>query len=69
MNWLWIILVVAGITAVLAYFGEQDKGEKGKAAVSGAIAGGMGCGYLILQVLIGLLGIWLLFKLGGWLFG
>jgi hypothetical protein len=69
MNWLWIILVVAAIAGIIAYIGEKDKNEKGQAALGGAIAGGMGCGYLIMQVLIGLAAIWLLFKIGGWLFG
>lgn len=69
MNWLWVILIVAGIAGAIAYFGEHDEKEKGKAAVGGAIAGGFGCGYLILQILLGLFALWLLFKLGGWLFG
>lgn len=69
MNWFWVILIVAGISGVVAYVGEQDKKEKGKAAVGGAIAGGFGCGYLILQILLGLFVIWLLFKMIGWLFG
>lgn len=69
MNWLWVILIVAGIAAVLAYIGEQNEDEKGQAAVSGAFVGGMGCGYLILQILFGLFVFWVLFKLGAWLFG
>lgn len=69
MNWFWIIIIVAGIAGVIAYIGEQDKKEKGQAALGGAIAGGVGCGYLILQVLFGLAALWLLIKLGGWLFG
>lgn len=69
MNWVWIILIVAGIAGVIAYVGEQDKKEKGKAAVGGAIAGGFGCGYLILQVFLGVFVIWLFFKLAGLLFG
>lgn len=67
MNWLWVILIVASIAGVIAYVGEKDKKEKGQAALGGAIAGGMGCGYLILQVLFGLVVLWLLIKLGGWL--
>ncbi len=69
MNWLWVILIAAGITGVIAYFSEQNDDEKGQAAVSGAFVGGMGCGYLILQILFGLFVFWLLFKLGAWLFG
>lgn len=30
MNWLWIILVVATIAGVIAYFGEHDEKEKGQ---------------------------------------
>jgi hypothetical protein len=69
MNWLWVILIVAGIAGVIAYVGEQDKKEKRQAAVGGAIAGGIGCGYLILQVLFGVFALWFLFKLAEWLFG
>ena len=69
MNWIWVILIAAAITGAIAYFSEQNKDEKGQAAVSGAFVGGMGCGYLILQILFGLFTFWLLFKLGAWLFG
>lgn len=68
MNWLWVILVVATIAGVLGYFSEQNKEKKGEAAVESAMVGGIGCGYLILQILIGLAGLWFLIKLAGWLF-
>jgi hypothetical protein len=68
MNWLWVIIVVAVIGAVLAYMGEKNKDEKANAAVSGAITGGLGCGYLILQILLGLAGLWILIEIGRWLF-
>jgi len=43
-------------------------GSKGDAAQAGAGAA-MGCGYVILQIFFALLGLFLLFKIGAWLFG
>lgn len=68
MNWLWVIIVVAAIGAVLAYWSEKNKEEKANAAVSGAITGGLGCGYLIIQLLLGLAGLWIVIEIVRWLF-
>lgn len=69
MNWLWVIIVVAVIAAIFGYFSEDQESERGKAALGGAIAGGIGCGYLILQILLGVAVLWGIFMLFGWLFG
>ncbi len=67
MNWLWVILIVAVIGGIIGYFSSnKDRGEN---AMQGALVGGMGCGYIILQIFIAILGIWILFKVGSWLFG
>ncbi|HPT72804.1 MAG TPA: hypothetical protein PLE74_11060 [Candidatus Cloacimonadota bacterium] len=66
MTWLWVILIVALIGGLIGYF-SSDK-NKGENALGGAVAGGMGCGYIILQIFLALVGIWLLIKLGSWLF-
>jgi len=67
MTWLWVILIVAAIGGLIGYFSsDRDRGEN---AVQGALAGGMGCGYIILQIFLAILGFWILFKVGSWLFG
>lgn len=64
MTWLIVILVVAGIGGILGYFNSGNS----EGAVAGAAGAGMGCGYLILQIFLALLGFWVIFKLGSWLF-
>lgn len=66
MIWLWVILIVAAIGGLIGYFSsDHDKGEN---AVEGVLVGGIGCGYIILQIFLTILGIWILFKVGSWLF-
>lgn len=65
MNWIWVIIAVAIIGGIIGYMRSGKKED----AVSGAIGAGMGCGYIILQIFLALLGIWILFKIGSWLFG
>lgn len=64
MTWLIVILVVAGIGGILGYLNSGSS----EGAVAGAAGAGMGCGYLILQIFLALLGFWVIFKLGSWLF-
>ena len=56
----------------IGYFSSKD-GERGEnaaaGAVAGAMAGAMGCGYVILRIFLFGLGIFLVVKLFGWLFG
>lgn len=66
MTWLWVILIVALVGGIFGYFSsDRDRGEN---AVHGAVAGGMGCGFIILQIFLAILGIWVLFMIGSWLF-
>lgn len=67
MNWLIIIIVVAIIGGIIGSLSSKD-GEKGEGFFSGALAGGMGCGYVIFQILLGVGGLILLFKIFGFLF-
>ena len=66
MKWLTIIIVVAIIAGILGALNSKD-GEKG--FFSGALAGGMGCGYVIFEIFLAVGGLILLFKLFGFLFG
>lgn len=67
MNWLIIIIVVAIIGGIIGSLSSKD-GEKGEGFFSGALAGGMGCGYVIFQILLAVGGLILLFKIFGLLF-
>lgn len=62
--WFWLI-VIAIIGGAFIGWINSDKGEEKENAIGGAIAGGMGCGYILLQIF--LWGIGILFML--WLFG
>ena len=55
-TWLIIILIVAAIGAVIGFLGNND-GERGEGAVMGALGGAMGCGYLLIQLLLWGIGI------------
>jgi len=65
MTWLWIIIVVAAIGGIIGYLSSG----KTEDAVAGAVGAGVGCGYIILQIFLALLGIYVLFLIGSWLFG
>lgn len=67
-TWLIIIIVAAVIMGAIGYFSSKD-GERGEKAAAGALAGAMGCGYVILQIFLWGLGILLVIKLFEWLFG
>lgn len=68
MTWLIIIIVIAIITGIIGALNSED-GEKGEGFFSGALAGAMGCGYVILQIFLAVVGLILLFKFFGFLFG
>jgi len=68
MNWILVIIVAGVICGIIGYFVSDDK-EKGEGALSGCLGGSLGCGYVIFQILMALLGIFLLIKIGSWLFG
>jgi hypothetical protein len=65
MTWLWVILIVAAIGGIIGYLSSG----KGEDAAVGALGAGMGCAYIIFQIFLALLGLFILFKIGSWLFG
>ncbi len=54
--WLTILIIAIIIGAVIGFFNSKD-GERGAGALGGAIAGGMGCGQILLQIFLAGLGI------------
>lgn len=66
--WIWLIIIAIIVGAIWGAL-TSDKGESGAGAISGAIAGGMGCGYLLLQIFLWGLGIFIMIWLFGALFG
>jgi len=69
MRWLWVILIVAVIGGIIGFLGSDRDEDRGANALGGALAGGLGCGYIILQIFLVILGFFILFKIGCWLFG
>ena len=67
-TWLIVIIIAAVIMGAIGYFSSKD-GERGENAAAGAVAGAMGCGYIILRIFLWGLGIFLLIELFVWLFG
>jgi len=68
MNWLITIIVVAIIAGIIGAL-TSDNNEKGEGFFAGALTGGMGCGYIILQIFLYVGGLILLFKIFDFLFG
>ncbi|MFV0539335.1 MAG: hypothetical protein ACK5M3_18505 [Dysgonomonas sp.] len=66
MNWLIIIIVVAVIGAIIGFV--KSGGNTEEAMTAGCLSG-TGCGYIILQIALALLGLFILFAIGSWLFG
>ena len=66
--WLTILIIVILIGAIIGSFSSRE-GERGSGAVGGAIAGGMGCGYILFQIFLAGLGILGVIWLFGALFG
>lgn len=66
--WLTVLIIAIVIGAAIGFFGSND-GERGAGAVGGALAGGMGCGYILFQIFIVGLGFLFIIWLFGALFG
>ena len=64
MTWLWVIIVVAIIGGIIGFMSSGKEED----AVAGAAVAGMGCAYMIFQIFMALVGLFILFKLGSWLF-
>lgn len=60
--WFWIIIVIAAVGAIIGYCSSEK--DKGSGALGGALAGGLGCGYVIFQIFIWGVGVLVLI----WLF-
>lgn len=63
--WLKVIIIVAIIGGIIGFLSSGKKED----AAAGAIGAGFGCGYLMLQLFLSLLGLWVMIKLAMWLFG
>lgn len=68
MTWLIIILVAAIICAIIGYM-TGEKGEKESNAAAGAVAGAMGCGYLLFHLFLFGVGLFFLIWLFNAIFG
>lgn len=66
--WIVILIIAIIIGAVIGAL-SSNNGEKGEGAIGGAIVGGMGCGYILLQIFLWGLGILFMLWLFGALFG
>lgn len=66
--WLTILVIAIVIGAIIGFINSSD-GERGSGALGGAVAGGMGCGYILFQLFLAGLGILFIVWLFGALFG
>lgn len=66
--WIWVIIIAIIIGAIWGAL-SSDEGERGTGAFSGAVMGGMGCGFILFRIFLWGLGIMLLIWLFGSLFG
>lgn len=64
-TWLIVIIAFAVIGGLIGLFTGKNKED----ALTSAAGGGCLGAYLIIEIGIALLGLWLLFKIGSWLFG
>ena len=64
MNWLWVILIVGIIGAVIGYFADGTEG-----AATGGLGAALGCGTVMVQIFLGVASLGLIIALFGWLFG
>ena len=65
---IWVIIIAIIIGAIWGALTSKD-GEKSEGAFAGAVTGGMGCGYVLIQIFIFGIGIMILFWLFRALFG
>ena len=67
-TWIIIILVVAAIGGLIGFIGSED-GSRKEGAAAGAVYGAIGCGQVLLHLFLWGLGILLVLKLFGAIFG
>ena len=63
------ILIIAIVVGAIIGFLNSDDGERCSGALGGAFAGGMGCGYILFQILLAGLVLFFIVWLFGVLFG
>lgn len=61
--WITILIIAVVIGGVLGFLGSDD-GDGLGGFISGAVSGGMGCGYILLRLFF----IWLIIMGAIWLF-
>lgn len=66
--WIWILIAAIVIGGIIGFIGSNDN-ERTEGALSGMIAGGMGCGHILLQLFIAGISILAVVWLFGALFG
>lgn len=48
--WIWVIIIAIIIGAIWGALTSKD-GEKSEGAFAGTVTGGMGCGYVLIQII------------------
>lgn len=66
MTWLWVIIAVGVIGAIIGYISSD--GDKESAAQTG-LGAAFGCGSVIFQIFLTVVSIAAIIGLFGWLFG
>ena len=64
MTWLWVILGVGAIGAIIGYLSDGSEG-----AVTGGLGAAVGCGSVIVKIFLTVLSLALVIALFSWLFG
>ena len=64
MTWLWVILIVGAIGAIIGFLHDGGEG-----AFAGFLGGAMGCGSIIVRIGLTVLSLAFVIYLFGWLFG
>lgn len=65
MIWLLVLIVISTIGGVFGYVYSGTTDDP----VSGAIDAGIKCGYIMLQIFLGMVGIAFVMVVGNWLIG
>lgn len=66
--WIWILIAAVIIGGIIGYISSNDK-NKGENAIGGALVGGIGCGYVLFNIFLIGVGIFVVIWLFSALFG